>query len=162
MEVSIQNQTFRDAVYVAFEGKCFYTGQPVLKDDMTIDHVVPLDKGGENNVYNYVLTSRRLNLQKNAKIDRDYIDRVLYIIRLVFVPKVLKEFKKRSGQRRRPGPRDSVWIKQRGKLKMLLWGMYYDTLRRNTGMTSQEIDNSVLAAKEMFGMSLPFYRETQK
>jgi hypothetical protein len=86
----ISNRKLRDAIYDAFEGKCFYTGQPVKKEDMVIDHIRPKDKGGKDSIFNYALTSKRLNAQKNTKVDDGMIDRMLYIVKLVYAPKVIK------------------------------------------------------------------------
>lgn len=51
MKISISDLKLRKAIYEAFEGRCFYTGQPVSFEKMCIDHVVPKSKGGENNIY---------------------------------------------------------------------------------------------------------------
>jgi hypothetical protein len=94
MKISISDLKLRKAIYEAFEGRCFYTGQPVPFEKMCIDHVVPKSKGGENNIYNYVLTSQRLNAQKSAKLYRRHVEPVLYIIKTVYAPKVMKIYHK--------------------------------------------------------------------
>ena len=94
MKISISDLKLRKAIYEAFEGRCFYTGQPVSFEKMCIDHVVPKSKGGENDIYNYVLTSQRLNAQKSAKLYRQHVEPVLYIIKAVYAPKVMKIYHK--------------------------------------------------------------------
>ena len=94
MKISTNDLKLRKAIYEAFEGRCFYTGQPVPFEKMCIDHVVPKSKGGENNIYNYVLTSQRLNAQKSAKLYRRHVEPVLYIIKTVYAPKVMKIYHK--------------------------------------------------------------------
>ena len=94
MKISISDLKLRKAIYEAFEGRCFYTGQPVPFEKMCIDHVVPKSKGGENNIYNYVLTNQRLNAQKSARLYRRHAEPVLYIIKTVYAPKVIKIYHK--------------------------------------------------------------------
>ena len=86
----------REAIYKAFDGKCFYTSQEVRKEDMVIDHVVPKSKGGEDSIYNYVLTTSGVNSKKSGKIDNDGVEPILYLIKLVYAPKVLRIIKKLS------------------------------------------------------------------
>ena len=38
-----------------------------MKDDIHIDHIIPLSKGGSNEVYNLILCCSSCNLRKNAK-----------------------------------------------------------------------------------------------
>lgn len=87
--IPISNSCLRNAIYGAFEGKCFYTGQPIEKKKMAIDHVLPKNKGGEDNVYNYVLTSKRLNTLKSTKFYKEKLDAILFIVATVYAPKVL-------------------------------------------------------------------------
>jgi hypothetical protein len=83
------NPLLRQAIYQAFDGKCFYTGQKVDFLDMHIDHVLPKSKGGQNCIANYVLTSSYINEKKNGKLDELLVERMLYINKLVFAPKTL-------------------------------------------------------------------------
>jgi len=84
----------RDSIYKAFNGKCFYTSQKVRKEDMVIDHILPKSKGGEDSVYNYVLTSKEVNSKKGAKLNLDGIEPVLYLVKTIYAPKVLRCIKK--------------------------------------------------------------------
>ena len=93
-EISISNLKLRRVIYEVFEGSCFFTGQPVAFEDMAIDHIIPRSKGGADDVYNYFVTSRHLNAKKRAKLNHKGVEPSLYIIKLVYAPKVLREFYK--------------------------------------------------------------------
>jgi 5-methylcytosine-specific restriction endonuclease McrA len=70
-----------------FEWKCAYSGKVLDKKNRTIDHIVSLNKGGENEIWNLVPMLKRLNSSKNAKVMEDWymeqeffdIDRLLKI-----------------------------------------------------------------------------------
>lgn len=87
MKRSINNPLVRDAVYLAHKGKCFFTGRPVARDEMVIDHLVPVSRKGKDCFENYVLTFSDLNIGKSNKIDENRIDRMKSIIELVYAPR---------------------------------------------------------------------------
>jgi len=93
MDISISNPKLRDAIYEAFDGKCFYTGRQVPIEEMSIDHVLPKKKGGKDNIYNYVLTDKRTNFKKSANIDENRIDKMLFIIKSAYIPKLKRILK---------------------------------------------------------------------
>ncbi len=98
--ISTGDPILRKAMYKAFYGKCFYTGQKIKFEDMHIDHVHPKSKGGKNSIYNYVMSSRRINLAKNANYNGKTINNILYLIQCTYAPKVKhyirKELKKKK------------------------------------------------------------------
>jgi len=94
LDIPISDKILRDAIYQAFNGKCFYTGQPVAKEAMSIDHAVPISKGGKDSILNYVLTSRYLNTSKGNNLDLDQITPLLYLISSVFAPRVIGIYRK--------------------------------------------------------------------
>ena len=50
--------------------KCFYTGAKMSEKQMTLEHLVPLSKGGTNNLHNLVLCTEESNKKmgdKNAR-----------------------------------------------------------------------------------------------
>ena len=51
-----------------FDWKCAYSGQILSKDTRTIDHVKPLNQGGEHEIWNVVPMYRSYNI---SKLDRD-------------------------------------------------------------------------------------------
>lgn len=50
-----------------FNWKCAYSGETLSKDNRSIDHVIPLDKGGENEIWNLVPMLKNYNSQKHTK-----------------------------------------------------------------------------------------------
>lgn len=52
---------------------CFYCGCSIDKDNMHIDHYVPLSKGGAHSEDNLVASCATCNLQKGAKMPLDFI-----------------------------------------------------------------------------------------
>ncbi len=54
-------------LYNRDERQCFYCGKPLSFQQMTIDHVVPISRGGTDDVFNLVLCCRECN---DAKGDR--------------------------------------------------------------------------------------------
>lgn len=52
-----------------FDWKCAYSGESVSENDgnRTIDHIVPLVKGGKHEIWNCVPMTRKLNSSKNDK-----------------------------------------------------------------------------------------------
>lgn len=68
------------ALYRAQKGECFYCGKKMLSkdghgDDLTLDHFIPLSKGGTNHHTNYVLACRSCNLEKADQLpnSKDWI-----------------------------------------------------------------------------------------
>ena len=84
------NKKLRRVMFSAFNGKCFYSGRPVQEDGFEIDHVVPISLGGEDSIYNYVLVARDINRKKSNKKDDETVTKILYIVKTVYAPKVLK------------------------------------------------------------------------
>ena len=50
-----------------FDWKCAYSGESLDKNNRTIDHIIPLDKGGENEVWNLVPMLKLYNCSKYTK-----------------------------------------------------------------------------------------------
>lgn len=85
------NRDLRLALYNAFGGRDFFSGQKLDYQEMSIDHVIPRSKGGANNIYNYVPTTQRLNGAKADLFDEIASLGVLSIIRTVYAEKVIRE-----------------------------------------------------------------------
>ena len=92
--LSIGNKRLRKAIFEAFKGKCFYSGRPLTLENMRIDHVIPLSKGGPNNIYNYVLCEEEINTQKTNNFDPIKVQPILYLVSSVYVQKVLKVYRR--------------------------------------------------------------------
>ena len=50
-----------------FDWKCAYSGETLTKDTRSIDHIVPLNSGGDNMIWNCVPMLRSLNSSKHDK-----------------------------------------------------------------------------------------------
>jgi 5-methylcytosine-specific restriction endonuclease McrA len=58
---------------LAEEGNyCYLCGMPLQPNDITIDHIKPLSRGGEDAYYNYALTHMECNLRKGAMTEDEY------------------------------------------------------------------------------------------
>lgn len=79
--INIQDEDFRRVLYIAYGGKCFYTSEPLDKNNFHIDHIIPKSKGGKNTVANCVPCIPEYNLQKSDKLlpnSQSIIDGVLF------------------------------------------------------------------------------------
>jgi CRISPR/Cas system Type II protein with McrA/HNH and RuvC-like nuclease domain len=76
----------RERLFTKYKGKCFYCGARTIYNECelnssnqhllaTIDHIVPVDKGGKSGLYNCVLSCIRCNM---AKTNLDLEDFLLY------------------------------------------------------------------------------------
>jgi len=84
------DKRLREAMLQVFGNKCFYSGRPIENNNFEIDHIVPKSRGGEDSVYNYVLASKDINRKKRDRIDKETIAKLLYIVKIVYAPKVLR------------------------------------------------------------------------
>ena len=50
-----------------FDWECAYSGETLSKNTRSIDHIVPLNSGGDNMIWNCVPMTRSLNSSKNSK-----------------------------------------------------------------------------------------------
>lgn len=60
-----EKELFRKALYRAFNGQCFWTGNLLDYSNMGIDHVIPKAKGGPDNFLNYVPCDK-IEIKKNG------------------------------------------------------------------------------------------------
>jgi 5-methylcytosine-specific restriction endonuclease McrA len=63
---------------------CCYTGKRLTKDELSIDHIIPSSRGGDNSWLNLVTCDRELNRKKS---DRTPEEANLKLIQKPFVPK---------------------------------------------------------------------------
>ncbi len=78
----------RQAVFIAFGGKCFYTGREVAFDEMHIDHIRPRQKGGADCIANYALACQEINLKKVARHSDTFEEVVSETVKLLFADQV--------------------------------------------------------------------------
>lgn len=66
----------RKYIYRQSNRKCALCGKAVKYTDFTIDHIVPLSMGGENDIDNFQCTCRACNQFKGNILPEDFIRRV--------------------------------------------------------------------------------------
>lgn len=74
-------QETRMSVYNQSEGRCVYCGRFIPFDEMTIDHIVPLSKGGTNYEKNLQCCCKECNLMKQDLLERDFYRKMKEILR---------------------------------------------------------------------------------
>jgi 5-methylcytosine-specific restriction endonuclease McrA len=61
------------ALLKQFDFKCFYCHVELTKKTRTIDHKLPISRGGTNEIENLVPACRRCNLSKNSKTAEEFL-----------------------------------------------------------------------------------------
>lgn len=69
----------REMIYHSTDGKCALCGRKLVYDDMTLDHIIPLAMGGEDNTNNLQGTCKACNLFKGSILPDDFMERVTEI-----------------------------------------------------------------------------------
>lgn len=87
-DISKSNHLLRHAILYAFDNKCFYTGEKLTIENLSIDHVIPSSKDGPDNYYNYVPTTKNGNSKKNDKVNMRAIVGTLSFIHTAHVKKI--------------------------------------------------------------------------
>ncbi len=98
--VSLSDLAVRQAIYEAYRGVDFYTGQPLSVEEMRLDHVFPRSQGGPDSAYNLVPTCARVNGEKAAKVDPSTIGGVLYLVRTIYAPAIIDRLQKGDDPKR--------------------------------------------------------------
>ena len=71
----------RQYIYRQADGKCALCGRPLVYTEMTIDHIIPLSKGGENEIENFQCTCKECNEFKQSILPEDFMDRIVTIFK---------------------------------------------------------------------------------
>lgn len=66
-------KTTRDLVYERGNGFCALCGRPVSRDEFTIDHILPLNRGGRNEIDNFQIACVTCNRIKNDSTEKELI-----------------------------------------------------------------------------------------
>jgi len=69
----------RKMVYEKAGGCCMLCGQRLLLGNMTLDHIIPLSMGGEDEIVNLQAAHRECNQFKSNILPEDFLDRVVEI-----------------------------------------------------------------------------------
>ena len=59
------------AIHQRDDGICQYTGEKLHRSDLSVDHVVPLDRGGRNEFSNMVTAKKKLNHEKGNRLNHE-------------------------------------------------------------------------------------------
>jgi len=78
----------RKAIFKAHKGKCFYSGRTLDPKNFHIDHVMPDAAGGAWHHDNYVPCCPIINVQKSDSYNAELVERMHFIIKTVYSPKV--------------------------------------------------------------------------
>lgn len=101
------SQTERTLIYNKNKGRCAICGKFVPYDVFTIDHAIPLAKGGTNEINNLQCTCKTCNLIKQDILPDDLMDKLteimLYQMRLSYNDNIWKKinYLRRKKQRRK-------------------------------------------------------------
>ena len=111
--IPTSDNLLRQAMFIAFDGKCFYTGRDVAFDEMHIDHIRPRSKGGKDCIANYVLCCQEINLKKRDRHADSFEEVVAETVKLLFadrVASVLDDLRMNTGGFVRPND----WLRENG------------------------------------------------
>ncbi len=82
------SQSVRTVIYNKSNGRCAICGEFVPYDAFTVDHIIPLAKGGTNELNNLQCTCKTCNLIKQDILPEDLMDKltgiILYQMRLSY------------------------------------------------------------------------------
>lgn len=67
------SQTTRDLVYEQGNGICALCGRPISKERFTIDHILPLNRGGSNDLSNLQISCEFCNKLKGDSKNEEYL-----------------------------------------------------------------------------------------
>lgn len=79
-----------DQIRIRDGNVCQYTGRRLKKEEISIDHVVPKSRGGDNSWKNLVTTSKDINARKGNKLNHEI---GLKLIRPPTIPEPIPRYK---------------------------------------------------------------------
>lgn len=87
----------RKTVYANGNGKCGICGKSIEFADMTIDHKIPLSRGGTNDFRNLQPACHTCNLMKNMLTMPELLDRISDIMKHNRQYRIMKIWNKSAG-----------------------------------------------------------------
>lgn len=88
------SKKIRKEVYRKSDGKCLLCGKFIDYDDFTVDHIVPLAKGGTNDISNLQCTCKRCNSIKQdilpEELNEVLIEMITYNLKKKYDKKIAK------------------------------------------------------------------------
>lgn len=71
--------------------RCAICGRKIKKlDDLTVDHIVPLAKGGKNVLENYQLAHKACNEAKGSMLPKEHVKMLRYNRRRIWLMRIRK------------------------------------------------------------------------
>lgn len=65
----------KEALLSKYGNMCFYTLEPMTEEEISVEHLVPLSKGGVNNIENMVLCKKEINA---LLADKSLVEKILF------------------------------------------------------------------------------------
>ena len=85
--MQINESFFRECLIKAHKYKCFYTNRDITIQNMDIDHIIPVSKGGLDVIENLVPCHYSINRKKSNKFNDSLHERMIFINKTCFVYK---------------------------------------------------------------------------
>ncbi len=79
-----------DQIRLRDNNVCQYTGRKLKREEVSIDHVVPRSRGGDNSWHNLAVTSKDINTKKGNSLNEEI---GLKLIRKPTIPKPMPRYK---------------------------------------------------------------------
>lgn len=99
VEMMVERKVFsmemRNNVYEKTKGKCALCGKIVRFDLFTIDHIIPLAKGGTNDIENLQCTCKHCNAMKQDFSEKEFLDKMIKILAYQSKKKANRVYKKK-------------------------------------------------------------------
>ena len=89
------SQEKRNDIYERTKGRCALCGKFIRFDQFTVDHVIPLAKGGTNDIENLQCTCKHCNAMKQDLSEDEFLDKLFDIFAYQFKKKENKVYKKK-------------------------------------------------------------------
>lgn len=70
----------REIVYRRYNGKCAICGKGIAIEEMTIDHIIPLSKGGDGSFSNMQCTCDSCNLMKHYLTNEEFFRKAFSVV----------------------------------------------------------------------------------
>jgi phage regulator Rha-like protein len=87
-KVNLNDTKIREAFFIAFDGKCYYSGETLSKTHFHIDHILPKSKGGEDILCNLVVCKPDVNIIKSDNYDKKFVQENQLFVSQNFAPKI--------------------------------------------------------------------------
>lgn len=59
---------------------CHYSGKPLPEDDLSVDHKIPLERGGDNSLTNLCVCTKQMNTTKGTMTDLEFASLLEFLV----------------------------------------------------------------------------------